>query len=227
MAADEGSIGDWLSADPADVEEVAHRYDEWAESYNDDLASWRYQAPAVVAESVVTRRPDAGSLLDVGCGTGMVGKALRDRGYAGRLTGIDISEASLRLAEQTSAYDALQPADLQQPLELADDSFDVLVCVGVMTYLPGVEAAWREFARVVRPGGLVVLTQRDDLWGSRDCQAIVDRMHADGLWTQQELAGPAPYLPDGYGGTPEVACYYLTATVDGPNRTVGPSHLDV
>jgi hypothetical protein len=32
----------------------------------------------------------------------------------------------------------------------------VLVCAGVMTYLPDVEAVWREFARVVRAGGLVV-----------------------------------------------------------------------
>lgn len=61
-------------------------------------------------------------------------------------------------------------------------------CVGVMTYLPDVDGTWRELARVVRPGGLVVLTQQD-------------------------LAA-APYLPEGSGGTPEIACYYLTARVD-------------
>ncbi|HEY5420223.1 MAG TPA: hypothetical protein VIL10_05770, partial [Marmoricola sp.] len=58
----------------SDAREVAHRYDEWAKGYDDDLASWSYQAPTVVAETVVSSHPDAGSVLDVGCGTGLVGR---------------------------------------------------------------------------------------------------------------------------------------------------------
>jgi len=41
-----------------------------AAGYDDDLASWSYQAPRVVADTVVSRHPEAGSALDVGCGTG-------------------------------------------------------------------------------------------------------------------------------------------------------------
>ena len=75
-----------------------------------------------------------------------------------------------------------------------------MVCVGVMTYLPEVETVWREFARVTRPGGLVVATQREDLWQTRECQAVVDQLQNDGVWTPLEITGPAPYLPEGYGG---------------------------
>jgi SAM-dependent methyltransferase len=103
--------------------------------------------------------------------------------------------------------------DLQQQLTVEDDSVDVVVCVGVMTYLPEVETVWRELARVGRPGGLVVATQREDLWHSRHCQAVVDRLRDEGVWTPLEITGPAPYLPEGYGGTPAVGCYYLTALV--------------
>jgi ubiquinone/menaquinone biosynthesis C-methylase UbiE len=124
-----------------------------------------------------------------------------------------LSQASLELARQGGAYDALDVADLQQRLALDDGSVDAVVCVGVMTYLPEVEKVWQEFARVARPGGLVVVTQRDDLWESRACQDVVDRLQAGGVWTPLEVAGPAPYLPVGYGGTPEVGCYYLTALV--------------
>ena len=152
-------------------------------------------------------------MLDVGCGTGLVGQALRARAYAGRLLGLDISQASLDLAREGGAYDALEPADLQQRLPVDDDSADAVVCVGVMTYLPEVEAVWRELARVAAPGGIVVVTQREDLWHDRECQAVVDRLHAEGVWTPLEVTGPAPYLPEGYGGTPAVACYYLTAQV--------------
>ena len=88
-----------------------------------------------------------------------------------------------------------------------------MVCVGVMTYLPEVEDVWREFARVVQPGGLVVSTQREDLWQPRKCQEVVDGLQAEGVWKPLEIAGPAPYLPEGYGGTPPVACYYVTALV--------------
>ena len=127
--------------------------------------------------------------------------------------GLDLSRASLELARRCGAYDSLAPADLQQPLGLENGGVDAVVCVGVMTYLPDVEAVWRELARVVRPGGLVVVTQREDLWHTRACRAVVDRLQSEGVWTPLEIAGPAPYLPKGYGGTPEVGCYYLTALV--------------
>jgi predicted TPR repeat methyltransferase len=213
MVPGEESIGDWLSQDPSDPREVAGRYDDWATSYDDDLASWSYRAPATVTEIVLTRQPAAASVLDVGCGTGLVGRALRGSGFAGRILGLDISPASLEVAEQSGAYDSLEPADLQQRLPVDDDSVDAVVCVGVMTYLPEVEAVWRELARVVRPGGLVVVTQREDLWVERECQAVVDRLQDDGAWTPLEVSGPAPYLPEGYGGTPAVGCYYLSARV--------------
>jgi predicted TPR repeat methyltransferase len=213
VAPDDDSIGDWLSEGSSDPREVADRYDQWAQRYDDDLTSWSYQAPAVVADTVVTRHPTARSALDVGCGTGMVGRALRARGFDGRLVGLDLSQASLDLAQQTGAYDALRQADLQQRLDLDDGSVDVVACVGVMTYLPDVEAVWREFARVVRPGGLVVVTQREDLWPSRECQAVVDRLQDEGVWTPLDITGPAPYLPEGYGGTPAVGCYYVTALI--------------
>jgi predicted TPR repeat methyltransferase len=213
MGPDDAAIGDWLQQGTSDPREVAARYDAWARSYDDDLTSWSYRAPTVVAETVLTRSPAVGSVLDVGCGTGLVGRALRAGGFAGRLHGLDISQESLDIAEQGGAYDALEQADLQQPLPVETDSVDAVACVGVMTYLPDVEAVWREFARVARPGGLVVVTQREDLWPARECQAVVDRLRDEALWTPVEITGPAPYLPEGYGGTAAVGCYYLTALV--------------
>ncbi len=213
MASDDVPIGDWLHQGTSDPREVADRYDEWASGYDEDLASWSYRAPQVVAETVTTRHPEAGSVLDVGCGTGLVGRALRAREFTGQIVGLDVSQASLEIARRFGVYDSVELADLQQPLSVEDDSFDAVVCVGVMTYLPEVEVVWRELARVVRPGGLVVVTQREDLWHARGCQAVVDRLQGEGVWTPLAVTGPAPYLPEGYGGTPAVDCYYLTARV--------------
>ena len=63
-------------------------------------------------------------------------------------------------------------------------------------------------------GGPGCRDQREDLWHSRMCPAVVDRLRSEGVWTPLQITGPATYLPEGYGGTPEVACYYLTARVD-------------
>ena len=116
MVSDGVPIGDWLDAGSSDAGEVAARYDEWAKGYDADLASWSYQAPAVVADIVVSRDPQAGAVLDVGCGTGLVGRALRARGFAGQVLGLDISQASLEIARQGGAYDSVEQADLQQRL---------------------------------------------------------------------------------------------------------------
>jgi predicted TPR repeat methyltransferase len=213
MVDPEVPIDDWLYQGPTDAGEVANRYDEWAASYDADLASWSYRAPMTVAETALTRFPDAGSILDVGCGTGMVGRALRVKGFEGQLLGLDISAASLRVAEESGVYDRLETADLQKPLQVTEDSVNVLVCVGVMTYLPDVEAVWREFARVVRSGGLVIATMREDLWEPRDCQGVIDRLEADGVWRSLDVTGPAPYLPDATGGLAGQRAYYLTAEV--------------
>ena len=213
MAPDDVPISDWLDQGTSDPGAVADRYDQWATGYDDDLSSWSYQAPTVVTDTVLSRHPEARSVLDVGCGTGLVGRALRARGFAGEVRGLDISQASLDIARRSGAYDSVEQADLQQQLPLEDDSVDALLCVGVMTYLPEVEAVWREFARVTRPGGLVVTTQREDIWDSRACQAVVDQLQRDGVWTAVDILGPAPYLPEGYGGTPAVDCYYLTAVI--------------
>lgn len=213
-ASDQVPDDDWLVAGGGgDARDVAAHYDGWARSYLADLDAWSYQAPARVAATVTTQRPEARTLLDVGCGTGMVGQALRAAGCRAELTGLDISEESLRVAQESGHYAALQPADLQQPLPVHDDSYDVVVCVGVMTYLPDTEAVWRELARAARPGGLVVVTQREDLWQPRGCRAVVDRLTADGVWTPLEVAGPAPYLPDAEGALAHLGAYYLTAEV--------------
>jgi ubiquinone/menaquinone biosynthesis C-methylase UbiE len=144
-----------------------------------------------------------------------VGQALRAAGMRGEIVGTDVSHGSLGVAERTGAYTSVAPADLRERLPAPDDRFDAVVCVGVMTYVPDVEAVWREFARVVRPGGVVVFTQRDDVWEERDCAAVVDRLTTAGVWVPLEVTEPRPYLPGNTGGLAPVGVRYVTARVEG------------
>ena len=204
---------DWLARGSGDVADVTSYYDDWAARYDDDLADWSYQAPDVATAALLEHQPAASAILDAGCGTGLVGRALRDAGYRGALHGIDVSAESVELARTAGAYDTVGTADLQRRLELDDDTFDGLVCIGVMTYVPDVEACWREFARVVRPGGVIVVTQREDLWVERRCPEVIERLTADGCWAPIEVTDAEPYLPGNADFADRIGVHYLVVRV--------------
>lgn len=101
--------------------------------------------------------------------------------------------------------------DLTGPLPFADDTFAALSCVGVLTYLPDVAAIWREFARVVTPGGPIAFTQREDLWEPRECARVIASLAQEGVWTPRQVEGPAPYLPEAGGELGGLGCFYTLA----------------
>ena len=109
--------------------------------------------------SIAAAERIGGRILEVGVGTGI---SLPDYARTNRLVGIDISEPMLRKAKQRvrqhslTNVDALSVMDVSH-LAFPDNSFDVVVAQYVITAVPDPEAALDEFARVVRPGGEIVL----------------------------------------------------------------------
>lgn len=182
--------------DPASVKQL---YDDWAEGYNANLTAWGYDAPQV-GVSYLTGHVDPGApVLDAGCGTGLVGQHLRAAGFSS-VTGIDFSDDSLQLAQASGVYQAVQSVDLTAlPTALPSNHFAAVICIGVMSYLPDVEATCREFCRLARAGATIILSQRSDLFEARQTQAAFDAVTAAGLWQPIEVTGDRPYLP----GNPE------------------------
>lgn len=185
----------WLTSAPTEPGEVRRFYDEWAERYDADLADWDYRAPSRIGRLLVEWGDAGADVLDAGCGTGLSGRALRDAGCTGHLVGIDVSPPSLSVAEASGVYDEVRVGDLNAPLEFDDDRFGLLACIGVLTYVPDVERCWRDFARVVRPGGVVAFSQREDVWVERSCNEVVDRLVGDGTVERLVVTDVEPYLP--------------------------------
>ncbi len=176
-------------------EDVREAYDAWAADYDRDLIEWGYDAPQIAAEFLRGLVLGDASVLDAGCGTGMTGVALQSAGFQ-NITGIDYSPDSVALARRRNIYQALSTVDLTDlPTAFADAEFGGLICVGVMGYLPEIEATCREFCRIVRPGAAIILTQRDDIFANRETQAAFDAVADAGLWTQVEVTDARPYLP--------------------------------
>jgi phosphatidylethanolamine/phosphatidyl-N-methylethanolamine N-methyltransferase len=142
-----------------DREMIAKAYARWAPVYDvvfGQVFERGRQAAIAAAERV------GGRILEVGVGTGI---SLPDYAPTNRLFGIDISEPMLRKAQERVAelglnnVEGLAVMDAEH-LTFPDSSFDVVVAQYVITTVPNPEAALDEFARVLKPGGEIVLVSR-------------------------------------------------------------------
>ena len=157
-------------------------YDKWAQTYDIDVrhAGVDYVAPAVTAQAVVAANGNiAGSILDAGCGTGLVGVALSQAG-AKDIDGIDISSGMLDVARKSGAYKDLSVVDMSKAIDKKDQSYDVITCVGIFTEAHvGPVPALQELVRIVKKDGLIVATVTDEVWVSGGYEAEVKRLGAE------------------------------------------------
>jgi phosphatidylethanolamine/phosphatidyl-N-methylethanolamine N-methyltransferase len=142
-----------------DREMVERAYDRWAPIY--DLVFGgvfgKGRHAAIVATNSI-----GGRVLEVGVGTGI---SLPQYAANTRIFGTDISEAMLAKARQRvtdqrlSNVEGLAVMDAEK-LEFPDNSFDVVMAQYVVTAVPNPEKALDEFARVLRPGGEMIILSR-------------------------------------------------------------------
>jgi SAM-dependent methyltransferase len=101
------------------------------------------------------------SLLDAGCGDGRYFHVIAADPPTERLVGCDISERILATARETAARVGLSPELVRANIEslpFEDESFDVVLCTQVLEHLLSPGEGVRELARVLRPGGVLLLS---------------------------------------------------------------------
>ncbi len=204
----------WLKRGSTSTDEVRRSYDGWAGTYDADLVEWDYQAPVQGAALLRDAIPATGTVLDAGCGTGLVGTALRGAGFTGAIDGIDLSPASLDKARARDIYRDLHTADFRAlPLAIGDGAYDALICIGVLTYVPDSEAILRDFARIVRQGGIVLVTQRDDLLRERGFEGTIRGLVDRSVYAEASVTEPKPYLPANPDFGADINVVYAMLTV--------------
>ena len=202
-----------LSNISTDSEDVADYYDDWANDYDSTLSNWQYVAPQQVASKLSEKLSSESSILDVGSGTGLSGKALQDAGF-GTVDGIDVSSRSLEIAKTTKAYRNLTAMNLQDlPLNIPAGEYDGIACVGVLTYLTDGAGTLKEFCRIVKPDGFVTMTQRTDLFAERDFRRTCESLVTDGLAKKLNISEPCPYLPDNEEFGDQILIHYISFVV--------------
>jgi predicted TPR repeat methyltransferase len=96
-------------------------------------------------------------IIDYGCGTGLVGEHLYEKGFR-FIDGLDISSGMLDIAASKNVYRKLDVADLTLPLQLDVEQYDAAVCVGAMGAGHIGKEHIVEMIRPVKTGGIFAAT---------------------------------------------------------------------
>jgi len=100
-------------------------------------------------------------IIDVGCGTGLVGVELGKAGFS-NFDGIDISQEMIDIAKQRG-YSKLFIGSLNVSLPCENNEYDAALCVGVFTHGHVGSDRLDELVRIVKPGGIICFTVNDDI----------------------------------------------------------------
>jgi predicted TPR repeat methyltransferase len=151
-----------LGAEPATMPPAYVRalFDQYAPRFDRELVDHlSYRGPAVVLaaiDEVAGPTTRFARVLDLGCGTGLMGAAIRSR--AGELVGVDLSPAMLAEAQAKGLYEQLIAADLSDFPAGEVGAFDLIVAADVLVYFPDLAPVIAAAARALVPGGLFAFT---------------------------------------------------------------------
>jgi predicted TPR repeat methyltransferase len=133
---------------------IADLFDSYADKFDRHLIeNLKYGTPTLLTNAIKQIvSSNALDILDLGCGTGLVGECLHPLGRT--LTGVDLSRNMLEKARQREIYDQLICSELIEFLHTQDKSFDLVVAADVFVYIGDLSVVFREVRRVLRDSGL-------------------------------------------------------------------------
>ena len=142
-------------------------FDQYADRFDDHLrGALAYRGPELIraalerACTALARPARFGRTLDLGCGTGLMGRALHD--LCGGIRGVDLSPRMAALAAATGFYEEAVAGDLVAFLEAQEEGAAGLVTAAdVFVYLARLDAALAAAARALEPGGLLAFSVQD------------------------------------------------------------------
>ncbi len=169
-------------------EELLQYYQDWTDNnkYNKDMVDWNYTAPQ---ETVSVLRKYAlnknSKILDAGCGTGLVGIELKKYGYS-NIEGVDFSQSMLDLVPQ-NIYKKIEKIDLNKPLKLKNNIYDVVMCVGTFTYGHVKPHALDEIIRLTKNKGLICFTINEGIYEEYGFDKKIKELTNNKLWNVKEF----------------------------------------
>ena len=182
-------------------------YRDWAKKYdydNDHVLGTVSQPKSVNLLS--TRLKDkTAKIIDVGCGTGLVGEKLKAKDFI-YFDGLDISKDMLSIAK-SRGYRNLFLGSLNKQLPVLDDAYDAAMCIGVFTHGHVSSDRFNELCRIVKPGGYVCFTINEGVFEEYGFKEMIAEFQLNEEWEVISL------YKDDYMTLENVKGFYCLAVV--------------
>lgn len=127
-------------------------FDQYAERFDTHLVDeLDYRTPELLRDSIAKAMPERcfARALDLGCGTGLAGVALRDR--ITHLTGIDLASKMVAVAREKDTYDALHVGDIVAFVDAAEERWDLFAAADVLVYIGDLAPLFAAVRRAASP----------------------------------------------------------------------------
>jgi len=139
-------------------------FDNYAINFENSLVNkLEYKTPNKIVEMIVAKNPNIqlGSVLDLGCGTGLIGDEIKK--YCSNLEGVDLSKLMLEKASAKNIYDKLEHKDIVEYLSTEDLDFNYFISSDVFVYVGNLSEIFRLIkSRNKSKGKFVFSTEHTD-----------------------------------------------------------------
>jgi len=170
------------------TDEVMRYYDDWGleNKYDQDMVDWKYSGPKETVEvfKKYAKNKDI-KIFDAGCGTGLVGTELKKFGYK-YYDGADLSQKLLNLVPK-NLYQKLSKVDLNKEIEIKDDAYDAVMCVGTFTFGHVNPNALSEFVRITKNKGLICFTINEGIYEEYGFDKKIKKLSDKQFWKMKEF----------------------------------------
>ena len=170
------------------TDEVMRYYDEWGDKdkYNKDMVDWNYTGPKETAEIFNKYEKNKDTLIfDAGCGTGLVGLELKKYSFK-NFHGADLSQTLLDTVPK-DLYQKLVKVDLNKPIEVENNFYGGVMCVGTFTFGHVKPNALDEFIRITKPGGLICFTINEGIHKEYGFDKKIISLNQNNKWEEIEF----------------------------------------
>lgn len=151
-------------------EYIVSLFDRYAPNFEHSLVErLDYTGHITVAAAVKQHvsAPEAlDNVIDIGCGTGLVGAELLQHFKITHLAGVDLSPKMLEVASEKKIYHSLHNADLLEYLSKREEPTDLIISSDVMIYLGDLEPLIEQCYRILKPGGFYAFNIEMLKWGN-------------------------------------------------------------